>query len=64
MDKVSASGGIQAAVQAVKQAVNQEASVVKLIQQAQPNPPLAKTALDIQPPDPDTGRGQVVDIRA
>lgn len=63
MDAVSGSGSIQIAVQAVKQAVDQEKHVASLIQAATPVPP-ASTALDIAPPSPDTGRGQIVDILA
>jgi len=63
MDAVSGSGSIQVAVQAVKQAVDQEKNVASLIQAAS-SLPNAKVALDIAPPSADTGRGQIVDIFA
>ena len=63
MDAVSASGSIQIAVQAVKQAVDQEKNIGSLVQAAS-SPPPPSAALDIAPPSPDTGRGQVVDILA
>ncbi len=64
MDAVSQAGSIQIALQAVKQAVNQETNIASLVQQATSSPPSAKSALDIAPPSSDTGRGQVVDIVA
>lgn len=64
MDAISPSGGAQIALQAVKQAASQEANVVSLIQQAVASPPKASSALDITPPSPGTGRGQIVDIIA
>jgi len=64
MDAVSPSGSVQVALQAVKQAVDQEANIASLIQQAVASPPKAASALDIAPPSPETGRGQIVDIVA
>ena len=61
MDAVSHSGSVQIAVQAVKQAIDQEQNVASLIQAATP-PPSPKAALEIGAPHPDTGRGQTVDI--
>lgn len=63
MDAVSGSSSIQVAVQAVKQAVDQEQNVASLIQAAAPAPS-PKAALDVSPPSPDTGRGQIIDIFA
>lgn len=63
MDAVSASGSIQVAVQAVKQAIDQEQNVASLIHAAQP-PPAPETASETGPPAPDSGRGQIVDILA
>lgn len=61
MDAVSQSGNLQVAVQAVKQAIDQERNVASLIQAATP-PPSPKAALEIGSPPPETGRGQTVDI--
>ncbi|MEQ8665335.1 MAG: hypothetical protein RIC16_06395 [Rhodospirillales bacterium] len=61
MDAVSNSGSVQVAVQAVKQAIDQERNVAALIQAAS-SPPSPKTALEISAPAPDGGRGQTVDI--
>lgn len=63
MDAVSATGSIQVAVQAVKQAVDQERNIASLVQ-ASASPAPSSSALDITPPAAETGRGQIVDILA